>query len=139
MTTSISSFTTIHRVHLQSSTSIRLAIERPPEPRGNRRNTRKMASRRSARTSTNRNQASSPPLLGPVARRARTRSESVELRNAETTTRRGKRNPRQATVENVSSDSSAAPSSRGGRRKVPRGRAYPGKRITTLPTYLNSH
>jgi hypothetical protein len=95
-----------------------------------------MAGRTSARAAATRNQASSPPrrsTRSPVARRPRTRSESVELgdNHAATTVKRGKRSARQASIESVGSNASAASSNqRGGRKKATSPEvAYPGKHV----------
>ena len=95
-----------------------------------------MAGRTSARTAATRNQASSPPkqsTQSPVARRVRTRSASVELGddNAGSTVKQGKRSARQASVESVGSNASAASSNEGGRRKkARRGEVlYPGRQV----------
>ena len=97
-----------------------------------------MASRGSARTASARDQALSPPgqsTQSPVAKRMRTRSASVELGdNAAPTTKKGKRGARQASVESVGSNTSAASSSQGGRRtKATRGAVtYPGEQVEEL-------
>jgi hypothetical protein len=95
-----------------------------------------MASRASARTAAARNQASSPPrqpTQSPATRRMRTRSASVELGgdNAVPVTKKEKRGERQASIESVGSNTSAASSNQGGRRKkATRGAVtYPGRQV----------
>ena len=101
-----------------------------------------MASRTSARTAAARNQASSPQrqsTQSPVSRRVRTRSASVELGgdNVAPAPKKGRRGARQASVESVGSNTSAASSNQGGRRKkVTRGAVtYPGRQAAEFTEY----